>query len=171
MGMKKIMSKKTMRDLVVGFIEEHAYCTLIVVLSITLVFAIAFKFGRIDTISDPEELARLITSITFPMSGILLFVLNQSLDLRGKYSDKRNVLDRIVDTYTQMSVISAITLIGSAVTGLCSFQYFKSAGDTWLVVAIYAFLLLLVLLIVNTVFFTIYTLTVKKTIRIQDDSL
>jgi len=164
------MSKKTMRDSVVTFIEEHTYCTLIVVLAITLAFAIALGFGRIDTISDPVELARLIASISFPMSTILLFVLNQSLDLRGKYSEKRNVLDRIVDTYTKMSVISAATLMGSVITGLCAFQHFKSAGDTWLVIAIYAFLLLLVLLIVNTVFFTIYTLTVKKTIRIQDDS-
>ena len=154
-----------MCDSIVGLIENHAYCTLVVVLAITLVFAVALGFGRIAPTTDPQEVARLITSITFPMSGILLFVLNQSLDLRGKYSDKQNVLDRIVNTYTQMSIISAITLVASAITGLCSFQYFKSAGDIWLVIAIYAFLLLLVLLIVNTVFFTIYTLTVKKTIK------
>ena len=165
------MTKKTMCDSVVGFIEKHTYCALAVVLAMTLVFAIVLDFGSIDAISDPEEVARLMVSITFPMSGILLFVLNQSLDLRGKYSENRNVLDRIVDTYTKMSVISAITLVGSAITGLCSFQYFKSAGDDILIViAVYAFLLILALLIVNTVFFTIYTLTVKKTIRISDDS-
>jgi hypothetical protein len=156
--MKKIMSEKTVCDSVVGFIEKHAYCTIVAVSAITLVFAIALGFGRIDTISDPEELARLITSIAFPMTGIMVFVLNQSLSLRQNYLGK---IDDIAKVYAKISATSAITLVGSAITGLLSFQYYKSGGDVLLCIALYVFLLILILLIINTVFFTIYALEKK----------
>ncbi|MDR0460898.1 MAG: hypothetical protein LBH62_05635 [Nitrososphaerota archaeon] len=169
------MSKETMSDSAVNCIEKHTLCILTIVLAMVLVFAVAFDFGRIDTITaDLSELARLTASITFPMSGILLFVLNQSLDFREKYGvryEKDNVhypIPRIVNTYTCMGVISAITLVMSAITGLLSFQYFKSGGDMWLTVSLYFFLSVLILLIVNTIFFTIYTMNIKKTIRTRE---
>jgi uncharacterized membrane protein len=156
--------EKTMYDLAADCIEKYGYLILVVVLAITLIFAVVLGFGNVDSEQEGET-ARLIASISFPMSGIMLFVLGQSLSLYDKYGSDRNVLDRVVDAYKHMSVISAITLVGSALTGLFSFQYYKSGGDTLLIVAIYFFLSTLVLLIINTIFFTIYTLTVKKTIR------
>jgi hypothetical protein len=163
--MKHDMSKKTMRKLIVSCIEKYSYLILILVWAISLVVAWRIGFGRVDNVVvDKTELARLIAIITFPTSGILLFVLGQSLNLRDKYAGQ-SPIDRIVTAYTYMSVISAITIVVSAITGLLSFIYFKSAGDTLLMVALYFFWSTLILLIINSILFTIYTIIVRNTIK------
>jgi len=151
--------KKPIRDLAIDYIGDYGYLIIAVILAVTLVFAVVLGFGRIDLMSsgDKIELARLMSSITFPMTGILLFVLGQTLSLRKKFA-QRNPIDHIAAVYTKMSATSAITLVVSAITGLLSFQYFKSGGDILLIVALYLFLSILTLLIVNTVFFVAYTL-------------
>lgn len=154
-----------MRDSVVEFIEKYHYLILAVVFAITIISAIIFDFGRIDLMSpsDKKELARLTTSLAFPMTGIMIFVLGQTLSLRKDYTGK-NPVDYIANVYIKMSAISATTLVASAIIGLLSFQYFKSGGDIWLIIALYLFLSILILLIVSTIFFAIYTLgkTVKN---------
>jgi len=165
------MSKKTMCASAVSCIEKHGYLLLICILVISLFVALRAGFGRIDlTVTSETDVARLIATIAFPMSGIMLFVLGQSLVLREKYDDVECPISRIVTAYTHMSVISAITLVLSAITGLLSFQYLKSAGDVLLSVSIYFFLSVFILLIVNTTFFTIYTINVKKTIQTIEET-
>lgn len=149
------MSKNTVCDLAVGFIEKYGYFALAIVLAITLIFAGHFRFDSFASTTDPVELARLMTSIAFPMTAIMIFVSGQSLGLRQKYLNKTDYMAKV---YAKISVTSTVALIGSAITGLLSLQYFKSGGDTLLVIALYLFLSIIVLLIVNTVFFTIYAL-------------
>ncbi|MCL2642860.1 MAG: hypothetical protein FWD52_05065 [Candidatus Bathyarchaeota archaeon] len=143
--------------------EHHGYAIIIAILVITPIVAWFIGFGRIDTISfstsldeKKEELARLLVSISFPMTGVLLFVLGQSLTYREKYRGK---IGRLVTAYHYIGVISGITVVGSAIIGLLSMQYFKSGGDTLLVSALCLLLSILVLLIINTISFCIYTMT------------
>jgi len=140
--------------------EQHGYSIIACILLIVPFVAWISGFGRINPVDvkGNEEVARLITSISFPMTGILLFVLGQSLTYREKYSDEPRV-ERLVTAYTYIGVTSGITVVGSAIIGLLSLQYYKSGGNMLLVGALCFLLSILVLLVINTVSFCIYTMT------------
>jgi hypothetical protein len=59
--------------------ERHGYSIIAGILIIVPFAAWFIGFGKIDPmdVKKNEEIARLIASISFPMTGVLLFVLGQ----------------------------------------------------------------------------------------------
>jgi len=107
---------------------------------------------------NDADIAKLITSMTFPMTGVLVFVSNQSLTYLKQYKDGKSRLYNRETAYTCMCCISVATIVACAMASLLSFQYFKSGGDLWLSSALCALLTILTWLILNAVSFCISVL-------------
>jgi hypothetical protein len=132
-----------------------------VLLISAFLFVLYGDFCSIDMMcsSDKKELSRLITSIAFPMTGVLTFVLTQALKLCKDYEkDDRTGIKRKAKPYHYMCWVSGVTIVGCAVTGLLSMQYFKSTCDIYLISALCLLLSILVVFILNILYFCIYTL-------------
>lgn len=159
------MEEKVNKNTWFNLAKKHVYLLFIIsVLSLTPIFAWHFGFGDISLIEplDNRDVARLLATMTFPLTGIMVFVLNQILELLAEYSSGDYPLTHVVTTYTYIGVAAIATVIESAVIGILSFQYFKSGGETLLTIAICLLLPLFVLLIVNTAFFFIYAMKNPK---------
>ncbi|MDR2720118.1 MAG: hypothetical protein LBC03_04885 [Nitrososphaerota archaeon] len=105
---------------------------------------------------DKQELARVVTSIAFPMTAIMTFILTQIINLREKDADPYHSLMALLGANSHIGLISTIAVIECAIAGLLSFQHFKSGGDMWLVIALYLLFSMFTLLVVNTISFYIY---------------
>ncbi|MDR1993965.1 MAG: hypothetical protein LBQ98_10845 [Nitrososphaerota archaeon] len=157
---------REMNEKIKKSIQEHKYALFLILAVIisTLILFLAWQGGfcNIDMIkldTDKQELARLMASVSFPMTGVLTFVLTQALKLHDDYKKSdRPAIKRKSKPYSYMCWASGVTIIGCAITGLFSIQYFKSMVDVWLISALYVLLLILLMFILNILYFCIYTL-------------
>jgi len=141
--------------------EGKIFLIFVILLSIVMpvLFALMGGFCNINSVSllDKKELARLLATLTFPLTGVLVFVLTQALTLREKYDGEIHLPE--VTAYTIMCWVSAFTIVECVITSLFSIQYFKTFCDVWLIIALGFALLILGSLIFSALIFCAYTLT------------
>jgi len=136
-------------------------------LSVTVVLILTFCFAWLSgfynvalmALADKKELARLIATVVFPLSGILTFVFTQSINLREKLRKSQFTKPIQLTACTRLSQISTATVILCALAGLLSIYYFKSVSekatvsDMPLVGGLCLLSSIFVLLIFNVVYF------------------
>jgi len=148
-------------------LRENLPVILMVVVAILIpLFALLSGFCNVDALDSlgKENLARLLATMTFPLTGVLLFVLTEALKLRTVYNQPGCEVTPRVIWYTVMCWASALAIVGCATTGILSLRYITTAAtaDVLLVSALCLVLSILILLIFNVLLFFTYTLTRRK---------
>jgi hypothetical protein len=133
---------------------------LVVIFILVPIFTYLSGYSNIVTsLSDvtKDGLAKIFVTMTFPLTGVMVFVLGQAVNLR------REAIEHHIETdkkgYAFMSWMSVIALATSAIIGIVSVHYIITVNNTWLILSLYLVPLVLVLLIINALLFCIYTLT------------
>jgi hypothetical protein len=148
-------------------VKNNLPVLLMVVVAILIpLIALASGFCSIDLMNplDKKDLARLLATMTFPLTGVMTFVLTKALDLREDYNQYSRVVQSKVVWYTSVCWASALTIVGCTITGLLSLRYITTGAtsDTLLVGALCLVMSILILLIFNVLLFFLYTLTKRK---------
>ncbi|MDR0372436.1 MAG: hypothetical protein LBI79_02570 [Nitrososphaerota archaeon] len=127
-------------------------------------FALWSGFCSVDLVGNKEGLAILLATMTFPLTGVMIFVLTQALKLRGDYNQFGMVVKSKVTWYTVMCWASALTIVECVTTGLISLRYITTGAtaDVLLVGALCLVMSISILLVFNVLLFFMYTLNGRE---------